>query len=96
MVNDPDDPQGENQGDWQVEIGQDEAEGNDGPNDDTYEIRGNDNRVLDANQLNPNDGEHVGRDQEELAEYHRRIREADEGAEGDGGHGGLAEGDRDV
>jgi hypothetical protein len=40
MVNDPDAPQGENQGDWQVDIGQEEAEGNDGPDDDTYVIRG--------------------------------------------------------
>jgi hypothetical protein len=96
MVNDPDAPQGENQGDWQVEIGQGEAEGNDGPNDDTYVVRGNENRVLDANQPNPNDGEQVGGDQEGLAEYHRRIREADGGVEDGSDHGGLAEGDHDA
>jgi hypothetical protein len=59
-------------------------------------IRGNENRVLDANQLNPNDGEQVGGDQEGLAEYHRRIREADKGVEGGGDHGGLAEEDQDA
>jgi hypothetical protein len=89
-------PKGENQGDWQVEIGQGEAEGNDGPNDDTYVIRGNENRVLDASQLNPHDGEQVGGDQEGLAEYHRGIREAEEGVEDGGDHGGLAEGDQDA
>jgi hypothetical protein len=46
------------------------------------------------NQLNPNDGEQVGGDQEELAEYHRRIREADEGVEDGGDHAGLAGGDQ--
>jgi hypothetical protein len=94
MVDDPDAPQGENQEDWQADVGQDEADGNEGVNDDMFVVRGNENRVLDANQLNPNDGEQVGGDQEELAEYHRRIREADEGVEDGGDHGGLAGGDQ--
>jgi hypothetical protein len=34
-----------------------------------YVVRGNGNRVLDAGQLDPNNGEQVGGDQEELAEY---------------------------
>jgi hypothetical protein len=37
-------------------------------NDDTFVIRGNGNRVLDAGQLDPDHGEQVGGDQEVLAE----------------------------
>jgi hypothetical protein len=86
--------QGENQEGWQVDADQDEAAGYEGIDGDTYVVRGNGNRVLDAGQLDPNNGEQVGGDQEELAEYHRRIREADEGVEDGGHHGELAGGDQ--
>jgi hypothetical protein len=94
IANDPDAPQGENQEGWQADVGQDEAAGYEGIDGDTYVVRGNGNRVLDAGQLDPNNGEQVGGDQEELAEYHRRIREADEGVEDGGDRGGLAGGDQ--
>jgi hypothetical protein len=61
-----------------------------------YVVRGNDNRVLDAGQLDPNNGEQVGGDQEELAEYHWRIREADEGVEDGGDRGKLTGEDQDA
>jgi hypothetical protein len=60
---------------------------------DTYIVRGNGNRVLDAGQLDPNNGEQVGGDQEELPEFHRRIREVDEGVEDGGDRGELAGGE---
>jgi hypothetical protein len=94
MVEDPDTPQGENQEGWQVDADQDEAAGYEGIDGDTYVVRGNGNRVLDAGQLDPNNGEQVGVDQEELAEYHRRIRKADEGVEDGGDQGKLAGGDQ--
>jgi hypothetical protein len=94
MVEDPDAPQGKNQEGWQVDADQDEAAGYDGIDGDTYVVIGNGNRVLDAGQLDPNNGEQVGGDQEELAEYHRRIREADEGVEDGGDQGKLAGGDQ--
>jgi hypothetical protein len=94
MVDDPDAPQGENQEGWQADVGQDEAAGYEGIDGDTCVVRGNGNRVLDAGQLDPNNGEQVGGDQEELAEYHRRIREADEGVEDGGDRGELAGGDQ--
>jgi hypothetical protein len=61
-VEDPEVPQGEDQEGWQVGADQDEAAGNEGINDDTFVIRGNENRVLDAGQLDPNNGEQVGGD----------------------------------
>jgi hypothetical protein len=79
MVEDPDAPQGEDQEGWQVDAGQDEAASYEGIDGDTYVVRGNGNRVLDAGQLDPNNGDPVGGDQEVLAEHHRRIREAYEG-----------------
>jgi hypothetical protein len=72
MVEDPDAPQGEDQEGWQVDAGQDEAAGYEGIDRDTHVVRGNGNRVLDARQLDPNNGEQVGGDQEVLAEHHRR------------------------
>jgi hypothetical protein len=96
MVEDPDVPQGENQEGGQVDAGHDEAAGYEGIDGDTYVVRGNDNRVLDAGQLDPNNGEQVGGDQEELAEYHWRIREADEGVEDVGDRGELAGEDQDA
>jgi hypothetical protein len=68
------------------------AEGNDGPNE-TYEVRGQGYRVLDADQFNRN-GKQVEGGQRGLAEYYRRIREADAGTEDSGGQGGRAEGNR--
>jgi hypothetical protein len=65
-VEDPEVPQGEHQEGWQVGADQDEAAGNEEINDDMFVIRGNGNRVLDAGQLDPNNGEQVGRDQEVL------------------------------
>jgi hypothetical protein len=94
MVEDPDVPQGENQEGWQVDADQDEAAGYEGVDGDTFVVRGNGNRVLDAGQLDPNNGEQVGGDQEVLAEHHRRIREADEGTEDGGDQGELAGGDQ--
>jgi hypothetical protein len=47
-VEDPEVLQGENQEGWQLDADQDEAAGNEGINDDTFVIRGNGNRVLDA------------------------------------------------
>jgi hypothetical protein len=94
MVEDPDAPQGENQEGWQVDADQDEAAGYEGIEGDTYVVRGNGNRVLDAGQIVPYNGEQVGGDQEELAEYHRRIREAEEGVEDGGDPGELAGGDQ--
>jgi hypothetical protein len=61
---------------------------------DTFVVRVNGNRVLDAGQLDPNNGEQVGGDQEVLAEHRRRIREADEGKEDGGDQGELAGGDQ--
>jgi hypothetical protein len=92
-VEDPDVPQGENQEGWHVDADQNEAAGNEGINDDTFVIRGNGNRVLDAGHLDPNNGEQVVGDQEVLAEHRRRTREADEGTEDDGDHRGPAGGD---
>jgi hypothetical protein len=94
MVEDPDAPQGEDQEGWQVDADQDEAAGYEGIEGDTYIVRGNGSRVLDAKQIDPNNGEQVGGDQEELAEYHRRIREANEGVEDGGDQGELAGGDQ--
>jgi hypothetical protein len=96
MVEDLDAPQGENQECWQVDADQDEAAGYKGIDGDTYVVRGNGNRVLEAGQLDPNNGEQAGGDQEVLAEYHRRIREADEGVEDGGDQGELAGGDQDA
>jgi hypothetical protein len=79
MVEDPDAPQGGNQEGWQVDADQDEAAGYKGVDGDMYIVRGNGNRVLDAGQLDPNNGEQVGGDQKVLAEHHRRIREAARG-----------------
>jgi hypothetical protein len=94
MVEDQDVPQGEDQEGWQVDADQDEAAGYEGIDGDTFVVRGNGNRVLDAGQPDPNNGEQVGGDQEVLAEHHRRIREADEGAEDGGDLGELAGGDQ--
>jgi hypothetical protein len=94
MVEDPDASQGENQEGWQVDADQDEAAGYEGIEGDTYVVRGNRNRVLDAGQIDPNNGEQVGGDQEALAENHRRIREADDGVEDGGDQGELAGGDQ--
>jgi hypothetical protein len=63
MVEDPDATQGENQEGWQVDADQDEAAGYEGIDGDTFVVRGNGNRVLDAGQLDPNNGEQVGGDQ---------------------------------
>jgi hypothetical protein len=41
---------------WQVEADLDDAAGNVEINDDTFVIRGNGNRVLDAVQLDPDNG----------------------------------------
>jgi hypothetical protein len=95
-VEDPEAPQGEDQEGWQVDADLDEAAGNEGINDDTFVIRGNGNRVLDAGQLDPNNGEQVEGDQEVLAGQQRRTREADEGADDDGNQGGLAGGEQDA
>jgi hypothetical protein len=94
LVEDPDVPQGENQEGWQVDAGQDEAAGYEGIDGDTFVVRGNGNRVLEAGQLDPNNGEQVGGDQEVLAERHRRIREAEEVAEDGHDQGELAGGDQ--
>jgi hypothetical protein len=47
-VDDPDVPQGEDHGGWQVDADLDDAAGNDDINDNTFVIWGNGNRVLDA------------------------------------------------
>jgi hypothetical protein len=57
MVEYPDGPQGGNQDGWQVDAGQDEAAGYEGIDGDTYVVRGNGNWALDADQLDPNNGE---------------------------------------
>jgi hypothetical protein len=72
LVEDPDVPQGENQEGWQVDTGQDKAAGYEGIDGDTFVVRGNGNRVLDAGQLDPNNREQVGGDQEVLAERHQK------------------------
>jgi hypothetical protein len=78
----------------QVDADQDEAAGYEGVDGDTYIVGGNGNRVLDAGQLDPYNGEQVGGDQEVLAEHHQRIREAGEGTEDGGDQGELAGGDQ--
>jgi hypothetical protein len=50
-VEDPEAPQGEDQEGWQVDADLDDAAGNEGINDDTFVIRGNGNRVLNAKKL---------------------------------------------
>jgi hypothetical protein len=92
----PEAPEGEDQEGWQVDEDLDGAAGNEGINDDTFIIRGNGNRVLDAGQLDPDNGEQVGGDQEVLAGQRQRSREADEGADDDGDQGGLARGEQDA
>jgi hypothetical protein len=77
-VEDPEAPQVEGEEGWQVDADLDDAAGNVEINDDTFVIRGNGNRVLDAGQLYPDNGEQVGGDQEVLAGQRRRTREADE------------------
>jgi hypothetical protein len=94
MVEDPDIPQGENQEGWQVDTDQDETAGYEGIDGDTFVIRGNGSRVLDAGQLDANNAEQVGGDQEVLAKRHWRIREAEEGTEDGGDQGGPAGGDQ--
>jgi hypothetical protein len=81
---------------WQVEADLDDAAGNVEINDDTFVIRSNGNRVLDAGQLDPNNGEQVGGDQEVLAGQRRRTREADKGEDDGGNQGGLARGEQDA
>jgi hypothetical protein len=66
-VDDPEAPQGEGEGGWQVEADLDDAAGNDDVNDNTFVTGGNGNMVLDAGQLDPGNGEQVGGDQEVLA-----------------------------
>jgi hypothetical protein len=83
-----------NQEGWQVDADQYEAAGYEGIDGDTYVVRGNGNRILDAGQLDPNNGEQVGGDQEELAEDHRRISKAEEGVEDGGDRGELPGGDQ--
>jgi hypothetical protein len=65
-------------------------------NDDTFVIRGNGNRVLDAGQLDPDNGEQEGGDQEVLAGQCRMTREADEREDDGGNQGGLARGEQDA
>jgi hypothetical protein len=95
-VEDPEAPQGEGEEGWQVDADLDDAAGNVGINDDTFVIRGNGNRVLDAGQLDPDNGEQVGGDQEVLAGQPRRTREADKGADNGGNQVGLARGEQDA
>jgi hypothetical protein len=95
-VEDPEAPQGEGEEGWQVDADLDDAAGNVEINDDTFVIRGNGNRVLDAGQLDPDNGEQVGGDQEVLAGQRRRTREAGEGEDDGGDQGGLARGEPDA
>jgi hypothetical protein len=95
-VEDPEAPQGEGEEGWQVDADLDDAAGNVEINDDKFVIRGNGNRVLDAGQLDPDNGEQVGGDQEVLAGQRRRTREADEGEDDSGDQGRLARGEQDA
>jgi hypothetical protein len=77
----------------------DDAADNDGINDDTFVIQGNINRVLEAGQLNQNNGEQVGREegnQEVLAGEQRRPQEVDGVEDGGGDQGRPAGGGRDA
>jgi hypothetical protein len=62
----PRSPQVEGEEGWQVDADLDDAAGNDEVNDNTFVIRGNGNRVLDAGQLDHDNGEQVKGDQEVL------------------------------
>jgi hypothetical protein len=95
-VEDPEAPQGEGEEGWQVGADLDYAAGNVEINDDTFIIRGNGNRVLDAGQLDPDNGEQVEGDQEVLVGQRQRTREADEGEDDGGDQGGLARGEQDA
>jgi hypothetical protein len=68
-LDNPDAPQGEGDGGWQVDADPDDAAGNDDINDNTYVIQGNGNSVLDVGQLDPapDNAEQVGGNQEVLA-----------------------------
>jgi hypothetical protein len=95
-VDNPEAPQGEGEGGWQVDADLDEAADNDDINDNTFVIQGNGNRVLDAGQLDPDNGEHVGGNQEVLAGEQQRLQEADKGEDDGGAQGGLARGEQDA
>jgi hypothetical protein len=95
-VEDPKAPQVEGEGGWQVDADLDDTAGNEEINDNTFVIRGNENRVLDAGQLDPDNGEQVGGDQEVFAGEQRRTREADEGEDNGGDQGGLARREQDI
>jgi hypothetical protein len=56
-VEDLEAPQVEGEGGWQVDADLDDAAGNDEVNDTTFVIRDNGNRVLDAGQLDSDNGE---------------------------------------